>query len=150
MEPSLAPFGAPSDDALRPAGFLAALGNRSFRYLWLAQAISQIAQNATIFVLLVLVERETKSSFYTGLLILSALLPTVLFGMAAGVFVDRWPKRRILVITNLLRVAAVLLFFFFPTVLPLIFLVSFLFGTISQFFAPPRWRLFLRLWTVAS
>ena len=136
MESSLAPFGTPSDDGIRPGGFLEALGNPSFRYLWVAQAISQIAQNATIFVLLVLVERETHSSFYTGLLLLSALLPTVLFGMAAGVFVDRWPKRRILVTTNLLRVLAVMLFLFFPTVLPLIFLVSFAFGTISQFFAP--------------
>src|SRR6266508_1502238 len=133
MEPSLGPFGA--DEGIQPGSFLDSLRNSSFRYLWLAQGISQIAQNATIFVLLVLVERQTQSSFYTSLLILTALLPTVLFGMAAGVFVDRWPKRRILVVTNLLRVAAVVLFLLFPTVLPLIFLVSFLFGTISQFFA---------------
>ena len=81
-----------------------------FLYLWIGQLLSQTALNATIYILLVRVEEWTGSSAAVSLLILSFILPSVVMGVAAGVFVDRWPKKRVLIITNVLRALIVATF----------------------------------------
>ncbi|MBI2909486.1 MAG: MFS transporter [Chloroflexi bacterium] len=119
-----------------PAGVQSVLRNRPFLRLWLAQALSQTAQNSIFYALMVFIEKETGSSFHMSLLILTAILPSVTFGMAAGVFVDRWSKRTVLVTTNILRGVAVLAFLLFEQTLGLIYLVNLIFSVIGQFFAP--------------
>ncbi|MCX6023407.1 MAG: MFS transporter [Chloroflexi bacterium] len=84
--------------------------NRAFLQLWVAQGLSQTATNAMIYALMVLIESSTGSSVYMSLLVLSTIVPSVVFGLGAGVFVDRWPKRSVLWITNALRAATVLAF----------------------------------------
>ncbi len=112
------------------------LKNGAFLRLWLAQAITQTAQNAIWYALLVLVEEESHSTTQIGLTILSVILPSVLFGIPAGVYVDRWDKRNVLVVTNFARAAIVLGYIAFSSTLALLFTVSFVFSVISQFFAP--------------
>ena len=79
------------------------LTNRSFLLLWLAQLISQSAQNAILFTLLVIVTKLTKGSTFTSLLVLSFVVPSIVFGIFSGVIVDLWSKRLLLIYTNLAR-----------------------------------------------
>jgi MFS family permease len=104
--------------------------------LWIAQALTQTAQNAIWYALLVIVEEATHSTTQLGITILSVIIPSVLFGVPAGAFVDRWDKRNVLVITNALRAVVVLGYIVFNSTIGLLLAVSFVFSVISQFFAP--------------
>jgi MFS family permease len=115
--------------------------NREFLLLWLAQAISQTAQNAIWYGIVVLVERLSHSSTQLSLAVLTLIIPSVVFGVLAGVYVDRWDKRTVLIATNVIRgtIAFTYATFGLPGVaLPLValFVVNFVFSTVGQFFAP--------------
>ncbi len=110
--------------------------NRPFMLLWTAQAISQTAQNAIWFALMVLIEETTHSTAQLGIAIVSFILPSVLFTAPAGVLVDRVDKRAVLVATNWLRAIAVLGYVFFSHSVGTIYSVTFVFSVISQFFLP--------------
>jgi MFS family permease len=124
------------------AGFGAVLRNRNFMLIWLAQGVSQIAYHAVNFALIVLVETITRSSLAVGLLILSFSLPGILFSGIAGVLVDRSSRRRVMVVTTLLRTVVLALLLFFnpawpaPAPLLMLYVITFLFSTLSQFFGP--------------
>jgi 1,2-diacylglycerol 3-beta-galactosyltransferase len=123
-------------------GFASVLANRHFLRLWMAQALSQTAQNSTHFVQMVLIERLTGSSTHMGLMILAFSLPGVLFSAIAGVVVDRLPKKWILVGSNLLRVFTVSSYLLFLRVLDgwwlliVLYVVTFITSSIGQFFSP--------------
>ena len=59
--------------------------NRHFLLLWLAQAISQTAQNAIWYGIVVLVQRLSHSSTQLSLAVLTLIIPSVIFGVLAGV-----------------------------------------------------------------
>ncbi len=73
------------------------------RRLAVAQFVALAATYAIYFASMALVEEKTHSSAQMGLMIFSSTLPGFLFGMLAGVVVDRYDRRRVLVIGNLLR-----------------------------------------------
>src|SRR5438132_8032936 len=114
--------------------------NREFLLLWLAQAISQTAQNAIWYGIVVLVQRQGHSSTLLSVAVLTLIIPSVIFGVLAGVYVDRWDKRTVLIGTNLIRgtIAFSYGLFGLPQALPLslLFVINFLFSTVGQFFAP--------------
>lgn len=112
------------------------LQNRPFLYLWAAQALSQTALYATIYILLVLVEEWTGSSTALGLLIFSFIFPSVLIGPTAGVFVDRWQKKFVLLTTNLLRAVIVASFTLLARNFWLVVGVNLAYSVVSQFFVP--------------
>ena len=64
--------------------------NRPFVMLWAAQAISQTAQNAIWYGMMVLVQNSSGSSTQMSLAIMTLVVPSVLFGIVAGAYVDRW------------------------------------------------------------
>src|SRR5919109_1178565 len=108
--------------------------NRDFMLLWAAQAISQTAQNAVNYGLLVLVQTRSHSSAHMSVAVLTVILPSVIFGLVAGAYVDRRDKRWVLIGTNALRAVCTLGYVFFTDYLLLVYLTTFLFSTISQFF----------------
>jgi MFS family permease len=114
--------------------------NRDFLLLWLAQAISQTAQNAIWYGIIVLVQDRSKSSTQLSLAVLTLIIPSVVFGVLAGVYVDRWDKRSVLIATNVIRGSIAFLYAAFGFVdslpLSLLFVVNFAFSTVGQFFAP--------------
>jgi MFS family permease len=110
--------------------------NRPFLLLWLAQAATQIGGNMVIFGLTVIISKSTGSTTAVSALILTFLLPAVLFSALAGVFVDRLDRRLVLIFTNVLRGLAFVAMFFVGTNLALIYLLNIAVSTITVFFAP--------------
>lgn len=107
-----------------------------FLALWLAQALSQLAQYAILFTLLVVIVKLTGSSTYTSLLILTFIVPSLVCGMIAGVLVDRWGKERSMALASSVRAAGCVLLFFFHDTLWVIYALNLVFAAASQFFNP--------------
>ncbi len=110
--------------------------NRPFLLLWLSQVFTQIGGNMVLFGLTVIVRSTTNSNTAVSVLILSFLGPAVLFSAVAGVYVDRFDKRFVLVATNLLRAGMFVLLWVAQSALPLILLLNALVSTVTVFFAP--------------
>ncbi len=123
-------------------GFRAVLSNRPFRALWMAQLFAQTAQHAIHFIQMVLIEQLTGSAVQLGIVILAFTLPGVLFSPVAGVVTDRFPKKWVLVTSNLVRV--LLAISYIPVLILLggvwqllaIYAITFLTATLAQFFYP--------------
>jgi MFS family permease len=114
--------------------------NGSFSALWVGQLISLLGDRVHQVALAFLVLGATHNSpSAVAFVFLAATLPNLLLGPVAGTFVDRWSRRDVMVVSDLLRAAVVLLI---PVaaevnlvlVYPLVFLVT----TISIFFRPAR------------
>src|SRR3989440_5744331 len=112
------------------------LRNRAFLAIWGAQILSQVASNAVTSALIILVAEITHSNTSSSVLILLAVLPAILFGIAGGVIVDRTDRRFVLIVTNALRAAAVVPLLLFGTSLTVVYLVNFLVATVTIFFVP--------------
>ena len=110
--------------------------NRAFLALWAAQILSQVAANATTFALIVLVGEITKSNTSSSILILFAIIPAVVFGIFAGVVVDRTDRKRVLVVTNALRAGAVVPLLVLGESVAAAYVVNFLVAAITVFFVP--------------
>jgi MFS family permease len=127
---------APSDAPAAAGSALDVFRNRPFLLLWLAQAATQIGGNMVIFGLTVIISKSTGSTTAVSALILTFLLPAVLFSALAGVFVDRLDRRLVLILTNVLRGLAFIAMFFVGTNLALIYVLNITVSTITVFFAP--------------
>jgi len=119
-----------------PGGALAVFRNGPFLRLWLSQAATQIGGNMVLFGLTVIVVDSTHSKTAVGLLILSFLVPAVAFSAVAGVYVDQFDRRLILIATNVLRGAAFVGLFLVGSNFLLILLLNTLVSTVTVFFAP--------------
>jgi MFS family permease len=111
----------------------------SFSALWTGQLISLLGDRIHQVALAFLVLRATDSAVAVGAVFLVATLPNLLFGPIAGTFVDRWDHRRVMIVSDLLRAAVVLLIPIAAAanlllIYPLVFLVT----TISIFFRPAK------------
>ena len=114
----------------------AVLRNPRFLALWVAQVVTQVGGNMVLFGLTVEVFALTGASTSVSLLILSFLVPAVIFGAIAGVYVDRLDRRRILIVTNAARGVLFLVLLAFPTDLGVIYLLTIAISTLSTFFGP--------------
>ncbi len=81
--------------------------NHSFGLLWASQLLSNGGNWLLEVAVPVYVFHLTGSARDTGLIVVIEILPSLLLGPVGGVFADRWPRRRIVIITNLLAAGAV-------------------------------------------
>jgi MFS family permease len=112
------------------------LGNPRFLALFGSQILTQVGGNMVLFGLTVTVNGLTNSSTAVSVLLLTFLVPAVIFGAIAGVFVDMFDRRWILISTNFARGALFLLLVFFADQLALIYVVTAIVATLTTFFAP--------------
>ena len=110
--------------------------NSAFVRLWSAQAATQIGGNMVLYGLTVIIVNATSSSTPVSLLLLTFLVPAVLFSAIAGVYVDRFDRRVILVGTNFLRGAAMIALYLVGENLAAILLLNIFISTVTTFFAP--------------
>jgi MFS family permease len=125
---------APIDE--RAGGYRDVLRNRAFLALWLAQVLSQIADNLLYFTLIVVVYKQTGSNAAVSVLVLAFTLPALTFGLLAGVLVDRTDKRQVLLLTNVGRCLISLLFVVLANSLLSVFVLGLLTSIFRQFFMP--------------
>ena len=156
------------------SGLQAVLALRDFRWLWLGQIFSQLADKFYIVLMVYLIAQtwvkgtpeanpalaeaatairldlpETRAQMITLLatgIYVANTVPAMLLGTVAGVWADRWPKRAVMVASNGLRAALVLLAPFCllpgPQWLGLswgywgLVVMTFLESVLTQFFAP--------------
>lgn len=150
----------PNDENENPSkiqprrGFLPVLQNHNFLALWGGQVFCQLADKVYLVLMIALINTqfhrgEETISGWVSALMMAFTIPAVLFGSVAGVFVDRWSKKAVLVATNIWRGILVLAI---PILLwltrdwhslgslPIGFLillaVTFIVSTLTQFFAP--------------
>ena len=83
------------------------LSNRSFSLLWVGQLVSQSGDFIFDVVSLWLVLQLTGNIFAVGLTTATIFLPPILIGPIAGVYVDRYNRRDILLLSNILQAAIV-------------------------------------------
>src|SRR4051812_33506947 len=91
---------------------LATLRQRNFALLWFGGLISMIGDWVLYAALPFYVYQQTNSTLATAALVACELVPHLIFGTIAGVFVDRWDRKRIMVVANIIQTAVVLLLFF--------------------------------------
>jgi MFS family permease len=84
---------------------LRALRSRNYRLFFTGQSISLIGTWMTRIAASWLVYRLTDSAFLLGLVGFAGQIPALAFGPFAGVWVDRWDRRRTLVVTQALSMA---------------------------------------------
>jgi len=83
-------------------GVLSLLGLRSFVLVWLGGLVSLAGDWVLIVGLPLVVYEMTHSTLATGTMFMAGTLPRLPLGSVAGVFVDRWDRRRTIVVTNIL------------------------------------------------
>lgn len=112
------------------------LANRAFLRLWLEQISSQLSINMLVFSLALVVYEQTVSNAAVSGLFLAYGVPALLFGMMAGVVVDRLDRRIVLIAANIARALMVLMLFFSTRNIAVVYLVVFINAVITQFTAP--------------
>ena len=113
--------------------------NGSFSSLWTGQLISMFGDRVHQIALAFLVLGVTDSVVAVAFVFVAATIPNLLLAPIAGAYVDRWNQRDVLIVSDLLRAAAVLLVPIVAVtniylVYPLVFLIT----SISIFFRPAR------------
>lgn len=88
------------------------LRNRNFLLLWLGQVISAFGDAVTNLTLLILVNALTGSTAAIATLTILIAIPQVVIGLLGGVYADRWDRKRILLVSDLVRGVLVLGFLF--------------------------------------
>jgi len=122
-------------------GYVALLReNRSFRLLWLGQVVSQLGDWFNTIAVYTLVLNLTGSGRAVGLVLVARFLPTVVIGPLAGVIADRYSRRRIMIISDVVRAVVVLGFLFIrrPDQVWIIYALTVLQLAASTFFEPAK------------
>ncbi len=118
------------------SGTAAVLRNRPFLLLWLSQLATQVGSNMALYGLTVIVLKSTNLSSAVSALFLTFLVPAVLLSAVAGVYVDRVDRRLVLVLTNVLRAAAMVAIWWVGGSIALILLLNIVVSVVTVFFAP--------------
>ncbi|WP_051944461.1 MFS transporter [Streptacidiphilus rugosus] len=133
-----------------PAGGLRA--NRNWHRLWLGQGISVVGDfvfdtTVLLWVGTVIAKGQTWAPAAVSGVLMAAALPVFLIGPVAGVFVDRWDRRRLMLAMDALRAALIAALLVIPATgarlpvglrLALVYAVVALAAGASQFFNPAR------------
>lgn len=125
------------------ARFREVLRNKNFFSLWLGQIISQLGDRLHQMALIgFIAQRSPGKTLQLAILLSFTILPVFVVGPIAGVYVDRWDRRKTMYICDFLRGALVLLIPLYlidsnMSLLPLYFVVFLLFS-IGRFFVPAK------------
>lgn len=121
--PSLSPF--------------AVFRNGNFSRMWTGQLISTMGSALTSLAASILVFRLTNSAMSVGLMLMATAAPSLLVGLFAGVLVDRFDRKWIMIAADLIRAVLVFLIpFLVPHNIIWLYVIVLLTSAIGQFFDP--------------
>jgi MFS family permease len=117
----------------------------AFLRFWAGSSISTVGNQVTILALPWLVLQLTQSPFQLGIVGALEFVPFLLFGLIVGVYADRWDRRRILLVADLVRFAMLasvpVAAFFNALTLAQLYLVAFIAGTARVWFEVAHYSL---------
>jgi MFS family permease len=124
-----------------PAGAgLSVLRHRDFLCLWLGQSISVVGDRMVLVALALFVTDQTGRPTDIGLVLAANTIPLVLLVAVGGVWADRLPRQRIMIVTDLARFALhatlAALIFAGDVGIATIMVIEALFGSAEAFFRP--------------
>ncbi len=124
------------------ARFRDILRERNFSLLWSGQIISQFGDRLNQMALIGMVyEKAGYSTSGLAKVMLPMIIPVLIIGSVAGVYVDRWNRKYTMVISDIARGMFVLLIPFFlvsvKTMAP-IYVIIFIVFSITRFFLPAK------------
>lgn len=119
---------------------LAVLRQRNFSLLWFGGVLSVVGDFFLFIALPFFVYEQTGSALATGAMFAAETLPRLLFGSVAGVFVDRWDRKRTMILADLSRALILLPLLAVAAGGPLwlVYVVALVEATFSQFFVPAK------------
>ena len=110
---------------------------RNFSLMWSGQLISTMGSALMSLAASIYVFRLTGSALSVGLMLIATAAPSLLVGLFAGVLVDRYDRRKIMIVADLIQGALV---FLIPILVPFsiiwLYIVVVLTSTVGQFFSP--------------
>ena len=114
------------------------LRQRNFALLWFGGLISIMGDWVLGVALPFFVYQASGSTLATAVMVAAELLPRLLFGSIAGVFVDRWDRKKVMVIASLSQGLVILPLFLVRSAetLWIVYVVSFIQVTLAIFFGP--------------
>ncbi len=111
--------------------------NRNFTLMWSGQLVSTMGSALTSLAASIYVYRLTGSALSVGLMLMATAAPSLLVGLFAGVFVDRYDRKKIMIAADVVRGVLVLLI---PLLAPhgvgWLYVIVALTSAIGQFFDP--------------
>ena len=102
----------------------------------LSVIFSQVAANMLTIVLIVITYNLTHSNFAVSILVMTFLLPQILFSFLGGIIADAKNKRKILIFGNIARALILVLFFFAKDTLAFIYTFQLAIALVTQFYIP--------------
>ena len=114
--------------------------NKNYRRLWAAQAISNFGDWFGLLALYALIGTYSDSEFLLGLIIVVKMLSLAVFSPLAGYITDRFNRRKLMILCDILRAIAVLGILFVQTesMLWLAFVLTSFQMMISAIFEPAK------------
>lgn len=113
------------------------LGNSSFRNLWLASLLSTTGSQVSRVGLILHISGTGNSVLALALLLITELLPGALVAPLAGVVIDAYSKRAVMILSDLLRMVFMLLIWWRPTK-GMIYLMAALHSIATVFHQPAK------------
>ncbi len=119
--------------------FFSVLKNKNFFFLWISQIVSQFGDRLTQMALIALVSaRSPGSTLNLAKLLSFTIIPVFIVGPFAGIYVDRYPRKKIMIISDILRgifIVSIPLFLMSAKdkILP-VYIAVFLSYTVTRFF----------------
>ncbi|HEY6803430.1 MAG TPA: MFS transporter [Pyrinomonadaceae bacterium] len=132
---------ATSPESYKSVGYIDLLRrNRNFRLLWLGQVVSQMGDWFDTIALYTIILNLTGSGRDVGLLLVARFVPSFLCGPISGVVADRFSRRTIMIVSDLLRAVVVLGFLLVRRAdqLWIIYVLTILQLALSTFFEPAK------------
>ena len=120
-------------------GPFAIFRNRHFTYLWTGQLVSTIGDALTSLAAGIIVFQATNSVLNVGIMLMVSAIPTLIFGLVAGVFVDRFDRKTIMIVSVILRaglVAAIPILLDATGDILWLYVIVLLSASVQQFFDP--------------
>jgi MFS family permease len=116
------------------------LRNRNYRFTWLGQIVSEVGDHFNNIAVLSLAMEETHSGAAVAGLMFSRAIPAVLAGPLAGVMLDRFDRRRLMIASDLIRgfVAFGFIYALSQHQVWLLYLLSAMLNVASPFFTSGR------------
>lgn len=115
--------------------------DRRFLALWAAQSVSTLGDALTTLTLILLITQRTHSVAAVGALTVVLAVPGIVIGLVSGALVDRWDRRRTMVVSDVCRavlLAALALGTAHAPTVALVYAVAFLQAGVGTFFNPAR------------